>query len=287
MSAALGRFRASYAETVRRQVADPGEAPLRQAYELGRAAVREDLSVLDLAAVHHDVLVNVLDEYPTADVAYLTRAAGDVFRESLSAFEMVRRGYREARDTVLLQRRQAVMVRQLSTFLADASLALDATDSLDELLRLVAEEGRELVDATCCVMTIRRSTRRNVVRAVTCEDDQGSVWTAFATALERDAANAGSTVPWRLEEDELTGHPALPSAPADLGAAGAPSGWLAAPLAALDGRVLGSIHLFDKRDGRFSEVDEAIVLHLAQMASAALERALLYRAGLPSGRGPS
>ena len=39
MSAALGRFRASYAEAVRGQVADPGEAPLRQAYELGRAAV--------------------------------------------------------------------------------------------------------------------------------------------------------------------------------------------------------------------------------------------------------
>jgi hypothetical protein len=284
MSAVLGRFRVAYAETVRSRIADPGEAPLRQAYELGRGAVGEDLSVLDLAAVHHEVLADVLRENLTADAASLTQAAGDVFRESLSAFEMVRRGYRETRDTVLLQRRQADMVRQLSSFLADASLALDATDSLDELLRLVAEEGRELADATCCVMTIQRSTRRDVVRAVTCEDDEGSVWTAFAAALERDASSAGSSAPWKLEAEDLSDHPALTSAPADLGVAGAPSGWLAAPLTALDGRVLGSIHLFDKRDGRFSEVDEAIVLHLAQMASAAVERALLYRAG---GRWPS
>ena len=46
------------------------------------------------------------------------------------------------------------MSRQLSTFLADASLALDATDSLEEMLRLVAEQARELVGAECCVATV-------------------------------------------------------------------------------------------------------------------------------------
>jgi GAF domain-containing protein len=34
---------------------------------------------------------------------------------------------------------------------------------------------------------------------------------------------------------------------------------------------------FDKADGEFTELDEAIVVHLAQMAAAALERARLYR----------
>ena len=77
----------------------------------------------------------------------MARAAGDFFLESLSSFEMVQRGFGEAREAARLERRQTEMSRQLSTFLADASLALDASDSLEEMLRLVAEQARELVGA--------------------------------------------------------------------------------------------------------------------------------------------
>ena len=48
-------------------------------------------------------------------------------------------------------------------------------------------------------------------------------------------------------------------------------------LTALDGSELGAIQLFDKQDGSFTESDEAILIHLAQMASAAVERARLYQ----------
>ena len=58
---------------------------------------------------------------------------------------MVQRGYRAAREAARAERRQTEMSRQLSAFLADASLALDASDSLEEMLRLVAEQARELV----------------------------------------------------------------------------------------------------------------------------------------------
>ena len=54
-------------------------------------------------------------------------------------------------------------------------------------------------------------------------------------------------------------------------------GWLAAALTALDGSELGAIQLFDKLDGSFTESDEAVLIHLAQMASAAVERARLYQ----------
>jgi GAF domain-containing protein len=54
-------------------------------------------------------------------------------------------------------------------------------------------------------------------------------------------------------------------------------GWLAASLARLDGEVLGLVQLFDKEDGDFSELDEAVLVQLAQMSSAAVERARLYR----------
>ena len=53
-------------------------------------------------------------------------------------------------------------------------------------------------------------------------------------------------------------------------------GWLAASLTALDGSDLGAIQLFDKQDGAFTGDDEAVLVHLAQMASAAIERTRLY-----------
>ena len=89
-----------------------------------------------------------------AEAQQVTRAAGDFFLEGLSTFEMVQRGFAEARQAARLERRQTELSRQLSTFLADASLALDASDSLEEMLRLVAEQARELVGADCCVATV-------------------------------------------------------------------------------------------------------------------------------------
>ena len=52
---------------------------------------------------------------------------------------------------------------------------------------------------------------------------------------------------------------------------------LSAPLTALDGRVLGVVELFDKRDGAFSTLDQELLGQLAQMASAAIERMQLYQ----------
>jgi light-regulated signal transduction histidine kinase (bacteriophytochrome) len=48
-------------------------------------------------------------------------------------------------------------------------------------------------------------------------------------------------------------------------------GWLAVPLKAPDGRNLGLIQLSDKYDGEFTEADEAIMVQLAEMGSAAVE----------------
>jgi GAF domain-containing protein len=51
-----------------------------------------------------------------------------------------------------------------------------------------------------------------------------------------------------------------------------PRSWLAAPLTTLDGRTVGLIQVFDKVEGDFSGLDEAVLLQLVQMASAAVER---------------
>jgi GAF domain-containing protein len=54
-------------------------------------------------------------------------------------------------------------------------------------------------------------------------------------------------------------------------------GWLAALLTTLDGSELGAIQLFDKQGGDFTMEDEAALVHLAQMTSAAVERLRHYQ----------
>jgi GAF domain-containing protein len=248
-------FRAAYGAAFRSYVDDGTEVNLRTAYELGRDAVVRDLSVLDLTLVHHDALLDALREAATADVEHITRAAAAFVLESLSAFEMVRRGFNEAREAALLERRQAAMLRQLSNFLADISLALATTpDPLEEMLQLVAEQTRELVGCGWCRVSI--AVGPDEVRE----------------AISDSEMNARTLGPF----DDL----------ADFRRADAPmssegrtlrEGTLAAPLTALDGRAIGSLELACKRDGNFSGVDEAVLANLAQMVSAAVERTRLYQ----------
>jgi GAF domain/Phosphoserine phosphatase RsbU, N-terminal domain len=270
-------FRAAYRSAFLEYLLDPGETTLRVAYELGREAVTRQLSVLDLAVAHHEAILSAFAEGSSSpeDARHVAEAAGDFFLESLATFEMVQRGLREAREAALVERRQTEMSRQLSSFLADASLALDSSDSLEEMLRLVAEQARELVGADCCVATL---TLDGVPRAAEAasfpEMDRG--WTALIRWLDLPAVlrlvrlNGGSV---RMDEDDLSQLPPFRS-PAGKHPL---RGWLAASLTTLNGGELGVIQLFNKQDGAFTEDDEAAAVHLAQMASAAVERARLYQ----------
>ena len=269
-------FRAAYASALADYLDDPGEGSLRIAYELGREAVSRRLSVLDLAVAHQEALVSALAEASgSTETQQVTHSAGDFFLESLSSFEMVQRGFREAQEAARLERRQIQMSRQLSTFLADASLALNASDSLEEMLRLVAEQARELVDAECCVATVAAAGRPRAAEAASYSQDDRR-WTGFVQWLDlfeiyRVIRLGGGSV--RSADEELAALPAFRNA-----ARNRPlKGWLAAALTALDGSELGAIQLFDKHDGSFTESDEAVLIHLAQMASAAVERARLYQ----------
>ena len=268
-------FRAAYASALADYLADPSESSLRIGYELGREAVSRRLSVLELAVAHQEALVSVLvGASGSTETQQVTRAAGDFFLESLSSFEMVQLGFREAQEAARLERRQIEMSRQLSTFLADASLAIEAF-SLEEVLRLVAEQARELVDAECCVATVAAAGRPRVAEAASYSEADRR-WPGFVQwldlfALYRVIRLAGGSV--RIAGEELTSLPPFRTAVGDRPL----EGWLAASLTALDGSELGAIQVFDKQDGSFTESDEAVLIHLAQMASAAVERARLYQ----------
>jgi hypothetical protein len=275
VSAGPAPFRTAYASALRDYLADPSETSLRVAYELARDAVGRRLSVLDLAVAHQEALLPALAGASDEEAQEIARAAGDFFLEGLSTFEMVQRGYGEAREAVLVERRQTELSRQLSSFLADTSLALDAHDSLEEVLRLVAEQARELVGAECCVATVAAAGRPRSAEAASYPEDDRR-WTTFVRWLDRVAIyrlvrSSGGSV--RIAGERLARLPPFQRAPGDPPL----RGWLAASLTALDGTELGAIQLFDKPGGPFTADDEAALIHLAQMASAAVERTRLYQ----------
>ena len=273
----LGSFATAYASAFRAYLLDPGEATLHVAYELGREAVSRHLSVLDLAVAHHEALVSALAGVAdSAETQGMTRAAGDFFLESLSAYEMVQRGFSEARESASLERRHIEMSRRLSTFLADASLALDASNSLEEMLQLVAEQARELVGADCCVATVAVEGRPRIAEAASYAQADRR-WVGFVQWLDLFAiyrlirASGGSL--------RMAGEPLALLSPFQTAASDRPlKSWLGASLTALDGGELGAIQVFDKQEGDFSGDDEAALVHLAQMVSATVERARSYQA---------
>ena len=143
MSADRDAFRAGYADAFRSYLEGGGETGLESAYELGREAVTGELSLLELAGIHHDVLAGFLESARPGDVERIARAGNAFFLESLSTFEMTQRGFREAQETARLEQRHAA---QLSG-LADAALTLNSTLSVDEMLGRLGEIARAIVGA--------------------------------------------------------------------------------------------------------------------------------------------
>ncbi|MGN6871826.1 MAG: GAF domain-containing protein, partial [Solirubrobacteraceae bacterium] len=261
------------------------EGALTRAYECGRSAVAQELSLLDLASAHQDVLIDSLrssaDSTSREDVIH---AAGDFFLEAVSAFEVVRRALQDARETALIERRHATIVRQLSSFLADASLAFDASGSLDELLQLVAEHAREITGAERCAVRLMLEENAPPSEALAADQHEATLGSQLddLAALYRVLAPPSGSL--RMTAAELDHHRADHALSEPAAGAWKPRAWLASALTALDGRQLGLIQAFDRETGEFSELDEATLMQLAQMASAAVERTQLYRRLQDEGR---
>ncbi len=71
------------------------EAPLHNGYEIGRSAFVDGLSILELATVHHDVFLEVLQDTSSDDLSKVAAAASEFFLEVLSTYDMAQRGILE------------------------------------------------------------------------------------------------------------------------------------------------------------------------------------------------
>ena len=256
-------FRRSYAFTLRRYVRHEAEDLLHAAYELGREAVGRRLPVLDVAQAHHGALASAVRDADAPEAASaMVERAGALLLESLAAYEMVTRGFGEAQEAAAEQRRHARILRHLSALLGDASLAAAGGRALSEMLTIVAEQARELTSADrsrAYVQAGRRGEMSVGARDGSWEDDPDAGWAglrAMAAAEEGDELEP--------EGDRLT-----------------------EPLTTLDGRRLGVLEVQAGPGRNFGEADRAILRHVAQMASAAVERLEMHRPSDASGEAPA
>jgi Phosphoserine phosphatase RsbU, N-terminal domain len=87
------RFRRDYAPAFLQYLSQRSEPGRRAAYELGRRAITEQLSVLDLTRIHHGMLLEVLRTHQTPrELEHIAQAASEFLVEALAVFEMTQRG---------------------------------------------------------------------------------------------------------------------------------------------------------------------------------------------------
>src|SRR2546430_660047 len=86
-------YRSAFGEYTR----SGGEAALGRAYELGRRAITEKKSFMEIAFMHHQAIHGMLAEAQgAARHQELLKAAGDFLAEMLSPYEMAHRGVQDA-----------------------------------------------------------------------------------------------------------------------------------------------------------------------------------------------
>ena len=72
------------------------EAALHSGYKLGRSAIADGLSILEVARVHHEVFLEVLRDTRGDDLTKVASAASEFLLEALATYDMAQRGFRES-----------------------------------------------------------------------------------------------------------------------------------------------------------------------------------------------
>ena len=69
------------------------EAALHSGYKLGRSAIADGLSILEVARVHHEVFLEVLRNTPPEQLTAVATAASEFFLEVLATYDMAHRSF--------------------------------------------------------------------------------------------------------------------------------------------------------------------------------------------------
>lgn len=139
-----------YARALGQFLGQGGEDALREAYELGRTALAEGMGVVDMVALYHRTLAAALSAAGEAGEAErVIRAGGEFLVESLSPFEMVHCGFKEAMEALRgLNRKIEEEAKRIAHALHDEAGQLVASVhlALDEAATGLPSEHRPRLD---------------------------------------------------------------------------------------------------------------------------------------------
>jgi signal transduction histidine kinase len=93
----LDNFEEEYRSALSGYAAEGGELALGRAYELGRRALEEQLSVVELSSLHHRAVIDLVRTAETElQKEELLRAGAEFLAECVSPYEMAHRGFQDA-----------------------------------------------------------------------------------------------------------------------------------------------------------------------------------------------
>ena len=87
----LGDLTADYRVAFLRFLPQQQEVALATGYDLGRRAFMGGVSVLELARIHHEILLEVLAETPPEEISEVAASASTFFLEVLATYDMAQR----------------------------------------------------------------------------------------------------------------------------------------------------------------------------------------------------
>ena len=186
----------------------------------------------------------------------------------------------EARNiTEEKERDQALTRRSLQLQqLAETALQTASAPTLEATLEVITQAARRIVGAHQGVVSLTRGPDWSQAINTVALTDKYAQWQDYAEMPDGSGIYAWlceQNKPIRMTQAELEAHPRWRAFGPHAKDHPPMRGWLAAPLIGRDGRNLGLVQLSDKEDGsEFDETDEAMLVQLAQLASAAVEQNL-------------
>jgi hypothetical protein len=93
----LDALRKNYRAALLRYLPRREEGPLHIGYELGRQAVAQRVSMLELVRLHHEVLLEVLQTTSSEDLPQVAMAASEFLLEALATYDMTQRSSLDGR----------------------------------------------------------------------------------------------------------------------------------------------------------------------------------------------
>jgi serine phosphatase RsbU (regulator of sigma subunit) len=237
-------FVETYRAALTKYVRSTDEASLELAHTLGRQALTDGLSVLDIVDYHRAAISDIAADGPI-ELSVLRETALPFLLQSLAALDMATRGFVEASERIAVERAH---VDQLHA-LADSFSDVHVEHPLDERLRTFADNVRWVMGAQGALVQFGSAE-------------------AAAGELHRRAA---STAAGFVQGDRTTGRGTWAGGPATMH-------WVAAALdraKSLNDEEEGVFIAW--RTAEFGSFDEAVLAQFAKLGSVTLRNARIFK----------